>query len=107
MNKIVKLIIFLVCFIFLVSYIIYETGYYEYKLQNKMVLTKEQMEQFEADVNEGKDVTLNDYLIDNHVDYSNKLTNITVKVNNRVNKYIKKSIEGVFKLLNKFVQDNE
>ncbi len=105
--KISKILLILICFSFVVSYIIYQTGYYEYKLQNRAVLTKEQMEQFETDVNAGKDVTLNDYLIDNHVDYSNKLTNITVKVNNRVNKYIKKSIEGVFKLLNKFVQDNE
>ena len=105
--KISKILLILICFSFVVSYIIYQTGYYEYKLQNRAVLTKEQMEQFETDVNEGKDVTLNDYLIDSHVDYSNKLTNITVKVNNKVNKYIKKSIEGVFKLLNKFVQDNE
>lgn len=105
--KISKILLILICFSFVVSYIIYQTGYYEYKLQNRAVLTKEQMEQFETDVNEGKDVTLNDYLIDNHVDYSNKLTNFTVKVNNKVNKYIKKSIEGVFKLLNKFVQDNE
>lgn len=105
--KISKILLILICFSFVVSYIIYQTGYYEYKLQNRAVLTKEQMEQFETDVNEGKDVTLNDYLIDNYVDYSNKLTNITVKVNNKVNKYIKKSIEGVFKLLNKFVQDNE
>ncbi len=105
--KISKILLILICFSFVVSYIIYQTGYYEYKLQNRAVLTKEQMEQFETDVNEGKDVTLNDYLIDNHVDYSNKLTNITVKVNNKVNKYIKKSIEEVFKLLNKFVQDNE
>ena len=105
--KISKILLILICFSFVVSYIIYQTGYYEYKLQNRAVLTKEQMEQFETDVNEGKDVTLNDYLIDNHVDYLNKLTNITVKVNNRVNKYIKKSIEEVFKLLNKFVQDNE
>lgn len=104
--KISKILLILICFSFIVSYIIYQTGYYEYKLQNRTVLTKEQIEQFETDVNEGKDVTLNDYLIDNHIDYTNKLTNITVKVNNKVNKYIKKSIENLFKLLNKFVSDN-
>ncbi len=105
MNKIVKLIIFLVCFIFLVSYIIYETGYYEYKLQNKMVLTKEQMEQFESDVNEGKDVTLNDYMVDTEIDYKNDLTNMTIKVSGRVNEVLKKSIELMFRGINKMVSE--
>lgn len=104
--KLSKILLILICFSFVVSYIIYETGYYEYKLQNRAVLTKEQMEQFESDVNNGKDVTLNDYVVDSRVDYSNKLTNITVKVNNKVNKYIKKSIESIFKILNSFVSDN-
>ena len=104
--KLSKILLILICFSFVVSYIIYETGYYEYKLQNRAVLTKEQMEQFESDVNNGKDVTLNDYVVDSRVDYSNKLTNITVKVNNKVNKYIKKSIESIFKILNSFISDN-
>ena len=52
--KISKILLILICFSFVVSYIIYQTGYYEYKLQNRAVLTKEQMEQFETDVNEGK-----------------------------------------------------
>jgi len=105
MKKIPKYILFLVCFAFIISYIIYETGYYEYKLQNRTVLTKEQMEQFENDVNEGKDVTLNDYLIETEVDYTTKLTDATVKVSNKVNLYLKKSVELVFKQVNKLVQE--
>lgn len=100
-----KVLVILVCFIFLVTYIIYETGYYEYKLQNRTVLTSEQMKQFELDVSNGLDVTLNDYLIDEQIDYSNRLTNLTVKVNNKVGKYLKKSIENIFKLANKFVSN--
>ena len=104
-NKISKIILILVFFSFLVSYIIYETGYYEYKLQNRTVLTKEQMEQFEKDVQEGKDVTLNDYLVETKIDYSNKLTNVTVNVSNKVSYYFKKSVELVFKQVNKLVQE--
>lgn len=100
-----KVLVILVCFIFLVTYIIYETGYYEYKLQNRTVLTSEQMKQFELDVSNGLDVTLNDYLIDEQIDYSNRLTNLTVKVNNKLGKYLKKSIENIFKLANKFVSN--
>ena len=105
MNKIVKLFLFLVCFGFVVSYIIYETGYYEYKLQNRTVLTKEQMEQFEKDVQEGKDVTLNDYLVETEVDYTNRLTDTTVKVSTKVNDYLKKGVELIFRQVNKMVQE--
>lgn len=105
MNKIAKLFLLLICFSFVVSYIIYETGYYEYKLQNRTVLTKEQMEQFEKDVEEGKDVTLNDYLVETEVDYSNKLTDTTVKISSKVNSYFKKGIELVFKQVNRLVQE--
>lgn len=104
-NKIAKIILVLVFFSFLVTYIIYETGYYEYKLQNRTVLTKEQMEQFEKDVNEGKDVTLNDYLVETEVDYSNRLTDTTVKISNKVSYYFKKSVELVFKQVNRLVQE--
>ena len=104
-KKLPKLILSLVCFSFIVTYIIYETGYYEYKLQNRTVLTKEQMEQFEKDVNNGKDVTLNDYLVETEIDYTTKLTDATVKVSNKVNTYLKKGVELVFKQVNKLVQE--
>lgn len=105
MNKFGKIFLLLVCFSFVVSYIIYETGYYEYKLQNRTVLTKEQMEQFEKDVHDGKDVTLNDYLVETEVDYSNKLTDITAKVSGKVNLYFKKGVELVFRQVNRLVQE--
>ena len=104
-TKVSKFIIILICFCFVVSYIIYETGYYEYKLQNRTVLTKEQMKQFEKDVQDGKDVTLNDYLVETEIDYSNKLTDTTVKISNKVTLYFKKGIELVFKQVNKMVQE--
>ena len=104
-KKISKIFIFLVCFSFIVSYIIYETGYYEYKLQNRTVLTKEKMEQFEKDVQEGKNVTLNDYLVETQIDYSNRLTDTTVKISNKVTLYFKKGVELVFRQVNKMVQE--
>ncbi len=104
-KKIPKLILFLVVLSFVISYIIYETGYYEYKLQNKMILTKEQIEKFESDVNKGLDVTLNDYVVDQNIDYTSSLTRITNKINRKTSKYIKKGIELIFKSINKFVSD--
>lgn len=105
MKKFGRMILILICFSFVVTYIIYETGYYEYKLQNRTVLTKEQMEQFEKDVNEGKDVTLEDYFVETEVDYTNKLTDVTVNVSSKVNSYLKKGVELIFKQVNKLVDE--
>ena len=105
MNKLIKLIILTICIAFVISYIIYETGYYEYKLQSRTVLTKEQMEKFEQDVNEGKNVDLNDYLVETEKDYTNNLTDTTIKVSSTVNSYIKKGVELLFKQVNKLVQE--
>lgn len=105
MKKFGRMILILICFSFIVTYIIYETGYYEYKLQNRTVLTKEQMERFEKDVNDGKDVTLEDYFVETEVDYTNKLTDVTVNVSSKVNSYLKKGVELIFKQVNKLVEE--
>lgn len=105
MKKFGRIILIFICFSFIVTYIIYETGYYEYKLQNRTVLTKEQMEQFEKDVNDGKDVTLEDYFVETEVDYTNKLTDVTVNVSSKVNSYLKKGVELIFKQVNKLVEE--
>ena len=55
-KKILK-IVFIVLFLsFIIAYVIEKSGYYEYNLRNKTVLTKESMEKFEKDVSEGRDV---------------------------------------------------
>ena len=104
-KNIFKLIFYLFFLSFLIAYIIEETGYYEYKLQNRMILTNEQMKKFEEDAKSGKDVTLEDYVINTEVDYRTHLTNSTNKLSNNVNIILKKGIEGVFKVLGKFVEE--
>ena len=97
-KKILK-IVFIVLFL---SFII---AYYEYNLRNKTVLTKESMEKFEKDVSEGRDVSIEDYVVNTSTDYTTKLTRGTNKVSTKVNDVLKKGIESVFKVLGKFVYD--
>lgn len=104
-KKIIKIVFFIFFFSFIVSYIIEESGYYEYSLQHRTVLTNESMKRFEKDVSEGKDVTLEDYVIPNSKDYTSNLTRETNKVSTITNKMLKKSIEGVFKLVGNLVSD--
>ena len=104
-KKIFKIIFFSLFLAFVISYIIQKTGYYEYNLQNKMVMTNEAMKQFEQDIKEGKDVRREDYLVSTEKDYTSTLTKGTNKVSIKVNSILKKGIEGVFKVIGSFVED--
>ena len=104
-KKIIKVVFIITFLSFIIAYVIEKSGYYEYNLRNKTVLTKESMEQFEKDVNDGKDVSIEDYVVNTSTDYTTKLTRNTNKISIKVNNILKKGIEGVFKVLGKFVYD--
>ena len=104
-KKIFKFVFFCLFISFVISYVIEKTGYYEYNLQNKMIMTNEAMERFEKDVKEGKDVRREDYLVSTEKDYTSTLTKGTNKVSIKVNSILKKGIEGVFKVIGSFVED--
>lgn len=91
--------------VFVIGYIIEETGYYEYNLQNKAIMTSESMAKFEEDLKEGKDVMLEDYVVNTEKDYTSSLTRSTNMVSVKVNDVLKRGIEGVFKMLGKFVEE--
>ena len=104
-KKIFKVVFIILFVAFIISYAIEKTGYYEYNLQNKMIMTTEAMEKFEKDVSEGKDVRREDYLVSTEKDYTSTLTKGTNKVSIKVNSILKKGIEGVFKVIGSFVED--
>ena len=104
-KKIAKLFLYIILISFIFSYFIEKSGYYEYNLQNKMVMTNEAMKQFEQDIKEGKDVRREDYLVSTEKDYTSTLTKGTNKVSIKVNSILKKGIEGVFKVIGSFVED--
>lgn len=104
-KKICKFVFICLFLSFVVSYVIEKTGYYEYNLQNKMIMTNEAMERFEKDVKEGKDVRREDYLVSTEKDYTSTLTKGTNKVSMKVNTILKKGIEGMFRVLGSFVED--
>lgn len=104
-KRILKIIFGCLFLSFVIAYVIEKSGYYEYNLRNKTVLTKESMEQFEKDLSSGKDVSIEDYVVNTSTDYTTKLTRNTNKVSTKVNNILKKGIESIFKVLGKFVYD--
>lgn len=104
-KKVVKFFVICIIIIFFCAYVIEASGYYEYNLSNKRNLTQEQIEQFENDVKEGRDIDIQDYVTDSTVDYSNKLTKATTKISLSINDYLKSKIKSVFSILNKMVEE--
>ena len=104
-KKLVKIIFICLFLSFVVSYVIEMTGYYEYNVQNKTIMTNEAMAQFEKDLADGKDVTKEDYVVSTEKDYTSSLTRTTNKVSVKVNKLLKDGIEGIFKIVGTFVED--
>lgn len=103
-NKVLKFISIITILIFLLSYFIEYSGYYEYNLQARKNLTEEQIKQFENDVKTGKAIDLNEYLTNTTIDYSNSLTRTTTEANLKLNEYLKRILTGGFNLLGKFVK---
>ncbi len=96
---------FLTVFIcFLVLYIVGMTGYFDYKQHEKMVITKENMEKFESDVKEGKDIDMTDYMLEEEYDYNNSVSRMGMDLSNNIEKYTKMILGGVFKAIDKAVK---
>ncbi|MBQ6285771.1 MAG: hypothetical protein IJK67_05675 [Bacilli bacterium] len=96
-----KFIIFLLILfiIFLIVYLTKESGYYQYKAHNKAVLTEENIKRFEKDVEEGKNVTINDYVISDYVDYSNSITDLGYNIGKFTENIMNKGIKKTLKIL--------
>ncbi len=97
-NKLVKVLL-IIFVLFLVMYISKETGIYEYKTYNKTKITKENIEQFEKDLSEGKNVTLNDYIVNDYKDYSNIVSRCGSSLSKLVEKLLNSGIKKTLKII--------
>ena len=82
--------------IFIRLYIASISGYYEASLGNKVALTDEAIKRFEQDVIEGKTVDVEDYILEERVDYSNTFTDAGDKLTESVQKVLTEGIGGIW-----------
>ena len=68
-------------------------------------MTNEAITKFEEDIKNGRDVSIESYIVNTNQDYTSNLTRTTNKVSIKVNYYLKKMVEGVFKVMSNFVED--
>ena len=104
-NKTLKFIIILVVLIYICSYYVSNSGYYEYHLQEKTVLTNEKIKEFESDIQNNEAIDIKEYLVNEDKDYSNKVSNIIYNISVDSNKVARKIIKTIFKKLSYLVED--
>ena len=106
MEKLKKNISYLpliIIILFIGLYLIYQNGYYEKVTRDKIMLTNEQIEKFEQDIVDGKDVSLEKY-VDNSKNYTTKVGNISLKVSNKVENGLNKVIKFIFNKISSVVE---
>ena len=104
-KKITKFIITIIVIVFISSYIITESGYYEYTLGQRTIITNEKIKEFEQDIKDNKDIDLVDYLDKDELDYSNAFTNLVYNISDNSNKIARKAMKYLFKKLGSLIED--
>ena len=103
-KKILKFLIEVILIVFIFSYVIEKSGYYEYNLQSKKNMTEEEIKKFEKDIKEGKKLDIKNYLNETKTDYSNNLTRSTSTFSLNLNKYLIKIITNTTNFFSKLVK---
>ena len=104
-KKITKLIIIIIVIVFISAYMISESGYYEYTMQQRTIITNDKIKEFEQDIKDNKDIDLIDYIDNEEINYSNKITNLVYGISNNSNKLARKAIKYLFKKLSTLVEE--
>lgn len=107
MKKKKPIIYYMLIFLFIIFscvYIVSESGYYEYTLQGKTILTKEKIIEFEKDIYNGENIDLKKYYQEEK-SYANRFTNSINNVSINIRNISRKFMKKLFRLLNNYFSD--
>lgn len=102
-TKIFRFIFIFTLIVYLTLYFGNEFGYFEYQKQEQAHLTQEQIKKFEQDIKDGKDVNVEDYLINTNKNYQTKLSHTGLIISNGISKVVRNGVEGFFNSINKLI----
>lgn len=103
MKKIIKHIPLIIIILMIGLYFSYQNGYYDKYMREKINLTNQNIEKFEQDIKDFKDVTINDYLEEDK-SYATKTSNMSLKVSDKLENVINESIKFLFRKISSFVE---
>ena len=105
MNNFVKVFLLMFLIIFLVMYFSSGNGYYQYELNKKTNLTEEAIKRFEQDVKDGKEIDINDYLVNEKKDYSNNFSRAGLNLSNNIKKIFSEGVKLLFDSIGNLVDE--
>jgi hypothetical protein len=105
MDKMIKLLGVVLVVGFLIMFFSSSSGYYEYELNKKSNLTQEAILKFEQDVKDGKEIDINDYLIDEAKDYSNSFSNIGLNISDKIGTIFSKGVKFIFNSIDNMIDE--
>jgi c-di-AMP phosphodiesterase-like protein len=98
-------IIIMIILIYICSYYVANSGYYEYHLQERTYLTNEKIKEFERDVKNNENIDVKDYLVAEEIDYTNNFTNLIYNMSYKGNNLARKILKRVFRRLHYLLED--
>lgn len=101
--KVFKVFVLLIIIGFLGLFFAYSNGYYEKMQGDKMVLTNQMIEEFEEDVLNGENVTIESYLKEEK-DYSTNTSKASLKLSNKIENIVDSGIKFIFRKLSNMVE---
>lgn len=105
LKKIFQILIWILFFVFLVLYFAQENGYYERTQKEKATLTEDKIKEFERDIESGKEIRVENYVINLKKDYQNNLSDFGLLTSKAIGKYLKKGLTFVFSGIDKMVNE--
>ena len=104
-KKIFHLFIWFLFLSFLVLYFAQANGYYEDLNNKKASLTEEKIKEFEKDVKNGKEIKVENYIVNIKKDYSNKVSDFGLFTSKAFAKYFKIGMNAIFGSVDKMVNE--
>ncbi len=97
-KNIVLIVLIILFLIYICFYLTQINGYYEFTQYNKKTITEEAIKQFEKDLQEGKEISMENYVSSSYKDYSNNISNLGKNTSTAIEKFMTKGISNIFKV---------
>ena len=72
---------------------------YDYQARNQMILTEEQIKQFEDDVKNDRPIDIKNYIVKEEDLYDNQLSRMSLKVSNTIGHTVQNILDFIFSKL--------
>ncbi len=98
-ESIIVKIFYLFLISFIVLYFSKSSGYYEYATHRQVSLNESQIEKFEKDIKEGKNVSVEEYVKSGEINYSNFASNTGNVISKGIKDVVTNGIDGTIDFL--------